>query len=176
MIITVGGSVGSGKSTLAKEIAAKFNLGHISAGQVMRDMAKEKGMSLLEFSKLAEENSDIDKEIDERQKELAKGDCVIDGRISAYFLEPDFSVWLTAPLDVRATRVSHRENISFDEAKKRITEREASEKKRYREFYKIDLDDLSRYDIILNTGKFDVNVMVEIISSAINNLSNTPIS
>jgi len=170
MIVTIGGSVGSGKSTLAKEISTRFNLKHISAGQVMREMAKEKGMSLLEFSKLAEGNSDIDKEIDERQKKLAKGDCVVDGRISAYFLGPDLSVWLTAPVNVRATRVSYRESISFKEAKKRILEREASEKKRYREFYKIDLDDLSRYDIILNTGRFDVNAMIKIVSSAIENL------
>ena len=35
-------------------------------------MAKEKGMSVLEFSEFAEGNDDIDKEIDKRQAELAK--------------------------------------------------------------------------------------------------------
>ncbi|MBU4266051.1 MAG: AAA family ATPase [Candidatus Altiarchaeota archaeon] len=171
MIVTIGGSAGSGTSTLAKEIASRFGLKHISAGLIMREMAKEKGMDLLEFSKFAEENSQIDNEIDEGQKKMADGNCVAEGRLSAHFLEHDISVWLTAPLDVRATRVSYRENISPKEAEKRITEREASEKKRYKEFYDIDISDMDRYDIILNTGKFDIDSMVKIVSSVIESLS-----
>jgi len=171
MIVTIGGSVGSGKSTLAKGIAERFNLKHISAGLVMRDMAKEKGMDLLEFSRLAEENPAIDKEIDDRQKEMAKGNCVVEGRLSAHFIKPDISIWLKAPLDVRATRVGHRENISPKEAEKRITGREASEKKRYKEFYNIELDDMDKYDIILNNGKFDMDSTAKIVSSAIESLS-----
>ncbi len=171
MIVTIGGSAGSGTSTLAKGIAERFNLKHISAGSIMREMAEEKGMDLLEFSKFAEENSQIDKEIDEGQKKMASENCVAEGRLSAHFLEHDISVWLIAPLDVRATRVSYRESISPEEAEKRITEREASEKKRYREFYDIDISDMSRYDLILNTGKFDIDSMVKIVSSAIESLS-----
>lgn len=170
MIVTIGGSVGSGKSTLAKEIASRFDLRHISAGAVMRQMAKEKGMNLLEFSRLAEKNSQIDRDIDEKQKKMANGNCVVEGRLSAHFLKADISIWLTAPLDARATRVSYREKISPEEAKKRITKREASEKKRYREFYNIELGDMGKYDIVLNTGKFDIDSMVRIVSLAIEGL------
>jgi len=171
MIVTIGGSVGSGKSTLAKEIASRFDLKHISAGAVMRQMAKEKGMDLLEFSRLAQENPQIDREIDEGQKQMADGNCVVEGRLSAHFIKPDISIWLKAPLDVRATRVGHRENISPEEAEKRITEREASEKKRYKEFYNIELNDMGKYDIILNSGKFDIDSTTKIVSSAIDSLS-----
>ena len=167
MIVTIGGSVGSGKSTLAREISSRFDLKHISAGVIMREMAREKGMDLLEFSRFAEENPQIDREIDDRQKEMAKGNCVAEGRLSTHFLKADISVWLTAPLDVRATRVAYREKISPGEAKKRIIKREASERKRYKEFYNIELDDMSKYDLILNAGKFDIDATARIVSLAI---------
>lgn len=50
----------------------KLNYKHISAGDIFRKMAEERNMSLLEFSKFAEENEEIDIKIDEKQAELAK--------------------------------------------------------------------------------------------------------
>lgn len=168
MIVTISGSIGSGKTTLAKALAERFSMQHISAGKIMRDMAKEKGISLIEFSKYAEKNPEIDKEIDRRQKELAeKGNCILDGRISAYIMEADLCIWLDAPLEVRAKRVSKRENITEKEAIKSILEREASEKKRYKEIYNIDLDDRRIYDIILNTRRVNVEEMTDLVSEAI---------
>lgn len=168
MIVTIGGSIGSGKTTLAKAISERFSMRHISAGKVMRDMAKEKGISLIEFSKYAETNSEIDKEIDRRQKELAKeGNCVLDGRISAYMMESDLCIWLDAPIEVRAKRVSNRENLPEKEALEGILKREGSEKKRYKEIYNIDLDDRKIYDIILNTKRVNVEEMTDLVSEAI---------
>ena len=61
MIVTVGGLVGAGKSTLGKGLAKKYGLDYISAGQVMRDLAKQKNMSLQQYSSIAEENPEISK-------------------------------------------------------------------------------------------------------------------
>ena len=170
MIISVGGLIGSGKTTLAKNICGRFNLGYISAGKIMRDMARDKNMSLLEFSDYAERHPEIDREIDEKQGESAEGDCVVDGRLSAYFTDPDFSIWLTAPLGVRAERVSDRDKIPVEDAKERIAGREKSEKKRYRMLYGIDLHDLSRYDLILNTENIDIKTLTEAVSQLIEKL------
>jgi cytidylate kinase len=168
MIITIGGSIGSGKSTLAEAISKRFNYKHISAGKVMRDMAEEKGISLLEFSKYAEKHPEIDKEIDRRQKEQAKNcNCVIDGRISAYIMPADLCIWLDAPLDIRAARVSKREKISVKDALEGILRREGSEKKRYKEIYKIDLTDHRIYDLIVNTKRINVEEMTDLVSEAI---------
>lgn len=167
MIITIGGSIGSGKTTLAGEISKRFNLEHISTGEIMRGMAKEKRMSLLEFSRYAESNPEIDREIDQRQKNLAKDNCVVDGRLSAYFLPAELKVWLDAPLEVRVDRVAKRDNVSEKEARKEILEREQSEKKRYREIYDIDLDDMEIYDLIINNEKFSIKDTADIVSTAI---------
>ena len=172
MIITIGGQIASGKTTLAKRISEKFNLKHISAGIVMREMAKEKGMSLIEFSRYMEENPGIDKEIDMRQKKLSKqGNCVVDGRLSAYFIDPDLKIWLTAPVVVRAKRAMGRDNFkNINDAVEKIKQRESSEKKRYMEFYEIDLEDMKIYDLIINTEKWDVSGMCEISYAAVEKL------
>ncbi len=170
MIITIGGSICSGKTTLARKLAEKFNMKHISAGRIMREMAKENGMSLLEFSKYVESNPDVDLEIDKKQKELAKGNCVVDGRLSGHFLDSDLKIWLNAPPNVRAERLSERDKKSEGDAKKCIIEREDSERKMYMKLYGIDLKDMSVYDLIMNTAKFDIKNMTELVSIAIKNI------
>ncbi len=167
MIIAVGGTIASGKTTLARNLAEEFHLDHVSAGAVMRKMAEERGMSLMEFSKLAESDFAIDREIDERQKKMATGDCVVEGRLSAHFLKPDFAVWLTAPIDVRAGRLSGREGISISEAKKRTLQREKSERTRYKKIYGIDLGDKEVYDLVLDTRDKTADEVMGIVSAAI---------
>ena len=64
-----------------------------------------------------------------------------------------------------------RDNFkNINEAVDKVSKREASEKKRYREFYNIDLDDMKIYDLILNTEKFDIPGMTEIVSLAVEKL------
>ena len=176
MIITIGGLPGTGTTTIAKMIAEKYNLKHVCAGFIFREMAKEMGMDLQEFSKYAEEHEEIDKEVDRRQVELARqGNIILEGRLAAWMLlrngiKPDLTIWFKAPLEVRAERISKREDMDKDTALKKMIDREKSEKKRYKEIYNIDLDDLSVYDLIIDTSKWDVEGVFGIVSSAIDNL------
>ena len=167
MIISVGGLVGGGKSTLARALAERYGFEYISIGHIMRDMAKENGMSILEFSKLAETDPQIDKELDKRQRHLALGDCIVDSRLAAFVLKPDLKIWLTAPLGVRASRLASRDKKNSEEGLEEVREREASERKRYMDIYGYDLNDLSIYDLIINTGLFDVKSTIQICSVAI---------
>ena len=70
MIITIGGLAGSGTSTTSRILSEKTGIPVISAGDIFRQMAQEKGMEILEFSKFAEGNTQIDHQIDQRQAEL----------------------------------------------------------------------------------------------------------
>jgi cytidylate kinase len=176
MIITIGGLPGTGTTTIARMIAEKYSLKHVCAGFIFREMAEEMGMDLQEFSKYAEEHEEIDKEIDRRQVELARqGNVILEGRLAAWMLlrngvKPDLTIWFKAPLEVRAERISKREDMDKDTALKKMIDREKSEKKRYKEIYNIDLDDLSVYDLIIDTSKWDVEGVFGIVSSAIDNL------
>ena len=169
MIITIGGPIGSGKTTVAEAIARKFGFTHISAGVVFRELAKEKGVTLEEFSHLAEENPKFDKELDKRQTELAKSadNAVIDGRLSGLIMEADLKVWLRAPLETRTKRVCEREGKDYAKALEDVKNRGDSELKRYKEIYDIDLRDLTPYDIVINTDLFSAEEVTGIVEKAI---------
>jgi len=76
-------------------------------------------------------------------------------------------VYLAAPEDVRARRVAERDGISENDALRLNKEREASERKRYREYYDIDPDDLSAYDLVVNTVLWDADGVANVVASAI---------
>lgn len=165
MIITIGGLAGSGTTTAAKILSENLEIPFVSAGDIFRQMAAENGMDVLEFSKFAENDINIDTEIDHRQAELAKNskDLIVEGRLSAYFVDADVKVWMIAPFDVRSERISQRESKPVDVVKKEIQIREDSESLRYKEIHKIDINNLDVYDVILNTSSFQANSVAEII-------------
>ena len=165
MIITLGGLAGTGTTTTAELLSEKLDIPYISAGSVFRDMANEKGMSVLEFSEFAEGNDDIDKEIDRRQAELAKSsdNLIVEGRLSAHFVDADLKLWLVTPLDVRSGRIAERESKSVDVAKNEIIIREKSEALRYHDIHNIDINNLDIYDLIINTDTFDPEQVTGII-------------
>jgi len=170
MIITVGGQAASGKTTLAAALAERLGFAHISAGKLMREMAAESDMTLVEFSEYAKSHPEVDKEIDARQKKLAgQGDCVVDGRLSRFFLDPDLSIWLIAPSQVRASRVVGRgeEYATVGQAKADMDARDELERQRYIDFYSIDLSDLSSYDLVIDTERFNIPAMTELALSAV---------
>ena len=165
MIITIGGLAGTGTTTAAELLSEKMGIDYISAGYVFREMAREHDMSVLEFSEFAEGNDEIDKEIDKRQAELAKSadNLIIEGRLSAYFVEADLKLWLVTPFDVRSSRIAERESKSVDVASEEIIVREESEALRYMDIHNIDIKNMDIYDLIINTGTFNPEEVSEII-------------
>ncbi|MDI3483521.1 MAG: CMP/dCMP kinase [Methanobacteriaceae archaeon] len=169
MIITISGLPGAGTTTITRMLSRKLGIPFISAGEVFRQMAAEKGMNILEFSRLAEEDHEIDKEIDKRQAEMAKraDNLIVEGRLSAYFVKADLKILIIAPFDVRAERISRRESKPRKVVEDEIRRREESEAKRYMEIHGIDIEDLQVYDIILNSAHFKpeeiTNIIIKII-------------
>lgn len=173
MKITVSGPPGSGTTTLARALASTYDLEHVSSGDVFRGMADERGVSLPKFNRIAEEDPEIDREIDLRQKQIAeeRSDIVLEGRLSGWMVEDaDLRVWLAAPLEVRAERVADREEQSVGDAKQEISEREESEAKRYMEIHDIDIRDLSIYDLVVNTEKWSADGVVAVVEEAVDRL------
>ena len=54
--IAVSGLHGAGTTTVAQGLVEAFNLRYISAGMIFRQLAKEKGITLVELSQLAEKH------------------------------------------------------------------------------------------------------------------------
>lgn len=173
MRVTVSGLPGSGTTTLAEALSSRFDLEHVSSGDVFRAMARERGVTLAEFGRIAEEDPEIDREIDERQREIAreKKDVVMEGRLSGWMVEDaDLRVWLAAPLEVRAERVADREEQTVEEAQDEIEKRQNSEARRYREIHGIDIGDLSVYDLVIDTSHWDQEGVAAVATTAVGNL------
>jgi len=152
----VSGLPGSGTTTASELLSEETGMDLLSTGEVFRKMAMEREMNLEEFSELAERNEEIDKKLDQRMVEKAKKGMILEGRLTGHLLERSekdaYKVRLEAPLDVRIERIADREEVKDKDAlKKRVVKRERSEKKRYQEYYDIDIDDISIYDIIIDS-------------------------
>ncbi len=173
MIITISGLAGSGTTTASKILSQKLDIPYISAGDIFRQMAAERNMDLLEFGKFAEENDDIDILIDKRQAEIANKskNLIVEGRLSAHFVEADLKVGFIAPIDDRTKRICKRENKSYEVVKKEIISRSNSEAKRYHEIHGIDINDMEIYDLIINTGNFNAERIADIILKVVEVIS-----
>jgi len=169
MRITLGGLPGSGTTTLATILCEKLKLEYLSAGMIFRELALDSGLSLAEFGKIAENDSEFDLMIDRKQKEVAmsKDDILIEGRLSGFMIDADLKVWIDAPLDVRAKRIVEREGIPLKKATEDIVVREACEHSRYMTYYNIDLRDHHIYDLIINSSKLDPHSITDKIISAL---------
>lgn len=171
MIIAISGKAGSGKSTVAKLLASKLRLRHYSIGDLMREMAKEKGLSLVELNKKAETDSSIDDELDSRLKKLAsKDNFVIDGRLTAFFIpNANAKIFLDAEDEIRAKRIMQDKRLiergeDLKETLVNIELRETSEKRRYKQYYGVNYHDKKLYDKVIDTtNKSAEEVVKEII-------------
>lgn len=173
MRITIGGLSGSGTTTVADLLSKELELELISAGEMFRAIAKEKSLQLWEFSKLAENNDDFDRWIDEKQGEEAmkRENVIVEGRLSGFFVPAaELKIWLKAPLEIRARRVAGREGIAYEDALSAMKSREQSEHKRYEQYYGINLDDLSIYDLVIDSHRWREDGIVKIILTAIGNM------
>lgn len=156
MIITVGGPPGSGKTTVARELAKILNYKVVIAGEIFREMAKEKEMDLLEFGEYARENPEVDHEIDNRVVAQATEDTVLEGRLAGAMLKSKdikaFKVFIDAKIEIRVQRVCGREFRPEDDVRNELITREQCERERYLNLYHLDMNAHDNYDLIIDNS------------------------
>ncbi|MCK9323589.1 MAG: AAA family ATPase [Candidatus Methanomethylophilaceae archaeon] len=173
MRITISGPPGSGKTTACKNISEKLGFKAIVFGQIFRELAVDRNMTLREFSSLAEKDPSIDKMIDSKILEAARAnsDIILESRLSAYMLSknniPALKIYLDASPSVRMARVGLREGETLENACKDTLARQASEAKRYKMYYDIDIEDKSVYDVIILTDDITPDEVVDTILEAV---------
>lgn len=179
MIITISGTPGSGKSTVGKIIAERLKLNHYSTGDLMRSIAKDKGVTLEQLGKIADnDDGEIDRQLDDRQVSLGKSEdnFVIDGRLSFHFIPNSVKIFIDATIEERARRIysdivnnlrpSETAESLKDEISK-ISDRELVEKKRYQQYYQLNPFDKTNYDLVIDSTDLSINEVVEKILASI---------
>ena len=107
MLITISGVPGSGKTTVARQLAGRLGLPHVYAGDLYREEARRRGLSLAEFNELCERDHSVDRALDAAMAERAKqGDVVLEGRLAGYLAADNqldaLKVWLEHGINLRA--------------------------------------------------------------------------
>jgi cytidylate kinase len=171
MLITVSGPAGSGKSTLAEALAADLSCEHVSGGDIFRSIAEERDLTPLELNHRAEDDDQIDRDLDRRLRSTAREreTLVLESRLAGWMAGEyaDLRLWLDAPLAVRAERIADREDKSAEQAREETRARAESEALRYEEYYGIDIDDLGIYDLVVNTARWGPDGVTDLALQAV---------
>ena len=175
MRIAISGYGGTGKTSLALILKEKLEALGVRVEVItytLRDLAREKGMTLEEIQKEAEKNPKIDLELDAKIKEKFES---AENAISATWISiwnlkdvADLRIFLFAPEKERVRRVAERDGIPFEEALEKERRRLEENRSRYLRLYGFDIlkpEEVS--DLCINTARFSLEEEAEIILSAL---------
>jgi predicted cytidylate kinase len=156
--ITLSGDLGSGKSSVGKRLAATLGIPYYSAGALFRDIGRIDNLDALNTNLAAENNTAIDAQVDARTKEIDRSvpGFVIDSRMAWHFVRNALRVYLAVSRDTAAHRImgdgrSGETYPNHPAAVAALGERRASEAKRYRQLYRVDIMNLANYDLVVVT-------------------------
>ncbi|WP_434522118.1 (d)CMP kinase [Halorubrum sp. AS12] len=170
LFITVSGPPGCGATTLVEGIAESLDCGYVSGGELFREIAAERDMSLSQLIAETGESEEIDRALDQRLRRIAEkwGTAnkafVLESRLAGWIAgnRADLRIWLDAPDEVRADRTAERAEMTSE-----MQVREVIEEQRYKSYYGIDLNDRSIYDLVINTGRWDAEATLALALTGI---------
>ena len=169
-IISISGDIASGKGTVAEILLKKLNYTIYKNGEYFRSLAQEMNMSVTEFNQYVDKHPEIDRQIENKATEYSKTheNYIIDARLGWYSVPNSFKVYLSVDLEEAAKRAlgdakrKTTENFStIEEQKADIMRRFELENKRYEKIYGIHKDDMSNYDLVINTTKLTPEEVAE---------------
>jgi len=168
--ITIFGLAGTGKSSVGKKLAKKLYCAFVSTGNVFREQAKEVGVAVHQYDKMAEADPSIDQKLDERIAHIGKihENLVLESRLGWYFVPDSLKIKFICDDEERFRRVAHRDKISEEDAKTQSTIRENSHLERFKKVY--DIEDYSadeHFDLIIDTTNIHVSEIIEKILQVI---------
>lgn len=174
MIITINGDNGAGKSTISTKIAEELGYKRHFMGQIHRDVAKEKGITLEELHAIREKDPKFDKAVDDFLINLGKesDNFVIDSRTAWHFLPNSLKLYLKVDDTEAAKRIflelqqeNKRNEASGLDSEEKVLEsvkkRNLKDTKLYKELYGIDIRDEKNFDFILDTTHLSIEEVFE---------------
>ena len=171
LIVTISGPPGSGTSTLVTRLSQSFGWKFLNGGQVFREEASRRGITVEELSSIAKENLEIDRSLDELlQSRMKSHDCpeIVESRLCGWWAYQNkiecARVWIEVSDDERARRIQKREGGSFQDCLERSKNRQHDDMARYKQLYGINLDDLSPYTLIVHADEKDEGDVFKLVS------------
>jgi cytidylate kinase len=170
--IAVSGKSGCGNTTVSKMVADLLGLRFINF--TFRSLASEHGISLEEVLQRAAKDDWWDREVDNRQVQLAREGaaregtgCVLGSRLAVWMLEEaDLKVYLTANPEIRAARIAKREGGDIASVAAFTAERDRQDHDRYLRIYNIDNNDYKFIDLVIDADNLKPDQIAQLIVTA----------
>lgn len=167
--------LGSGKSTIAEIVAKKLKLRFYSMGNIMRELAAKRKLSINEYIALDE---DVDSEADNYQKNLGlkEDNFIVDGRLAFYFIPDSIKIFFDVNPEVGAERIfrnqrtgSEKKYNNVNDALNSIKKRIEEDKKRYKKLYNTDAYDKNNFDYVIDTTNLSIDAIAGEVIKIANN-------
>ena len=174
MSIVISGWPAVGKTTIAENLAKDFNLKLWNGGDILKMMAYERGYSTslnhdwwdteeaAKFMKERNDNPNFDREVDNRLIELVKeGNVVITSYTLPWISDATINFWLQGSVDNRSKRMSMRDKIDINTAKKIVQRRDVENKLIYQKLYQFEFGEkLDVFDFVMNTDILSLESLI----------------
>jgi cytidylate kinase len=172
LFITVSGPPGCGATSLCTRLSEAMDCPYVSGGDIFREIAEDRGLTLTQLSAKAQESDEIDHALDRHLREIAEQwgaaskPFILESRLAGWLAgdRADLRIYLDAPEEVRKERIEAREETA---AEMRV--REVGEAGRYRSYYDIDPDEREFYDLSVNTARWSQAGVFDLVRTAIEN-------
>ena len=173
-IITIAGDLASGKSRVTYKLKNDLNFEIYRNGEYVRKLAKEKGLDITSFNEYLKEHPEIDEQIEKSASLYADthDNLIVDARLGWYSIPESFKVYLKVDIDIAAKRAfndeKRKETERFDtieEQKQDIIKRFKMENERFFKLYGIHKEDMSNYDLVVDTSNNTIEETAELIET-----------
>nr|WP_197538097.1 AAA family ATPase [Natronomonas moolapensis] len=170
MFVTVSGPPGCGATALCTRLSEAMDCPYVSGGDIFRDLATDRDMTLTQLTAEAQGSENIDRALDQRLLSIAEKwgttnrSFILESRLAGWLAgnRADLRIWLDAPEEVRRDRIADREETAAE-----MSVREVNEAGRYQSYYDIDIDDRAFYDFQINTARWSKAGVLELVRAAI---------
>jgi predicted cytidylate kinase len=109
------------------------------------------------------------KKAEEQVDILKKGDVILEGRLSGWLAHQNnidaVKIMIDADEHIRAERIVNRESGIVKDRLEEMKKRERSERKRYLDYYGVDLKETSIYDLVIDSSEKTPEEIVSLIVS-----------
>lgn len=159
-IISLAGELASGKGTVSKLLSEELNYTIYRNGEYVRKLAREKGLDITSFNEYLAKHPEIDQQIEKSATEYAENhdNFIIDARLGWYAVPESFKVYLTIDIEEAARRAFYDEErkstekfSTIEEQKLDMERRYKMENDRYFKLYGVHKEDISNYDLVVDT-------------------------
>ncbi|MEM2883843.1 MAG: cytidylate kinase family protein, partial [Nitrososphaerales archaeon] len=167
-----------GKTTVAEALAERFGLRVYGGGDALKELAAKRGYTPkgrdwwdtaqgMRFLAERAANPEYDKEVDKMLiAELERGGVVVTSYSLPWITDLGVKIWLRGSLEKRAKRMVERDKISYEEALTIVKKRDEENRNLYLKIYGIKFgEDLSVFDLIVNTDILSRDAVVEIVAT-----------